>query len=108
MRDRVLSSLQWASECLTPPEKPHEKCTWDLARAVLARDQKSQWDIACNPNRLKIVTIDALCAYIVTKMPILSHIGAMPELVDDPDRLYEEAVHWLCTKSTSSDPWSVL
>lgn len=106
MRDRILSALAWAKTCSEPPAEPHEKCTWDLARAVLARDGKNGWDLLTNVHRLKIVTIDALCAYIVTKMPILSHIGAMPEIIDDPDRLYQEAVEWLCTQSKPSDSWS--
>lgn len=106
MRDRILDALAWAQACTEPPVEAHEKCTWELARAVLARDEKCAWDLLTNVHRLKIVTIDALCAYIVTKMPILSHIGAMPEIIDDPDKLYQEAVEWLCTQSKATDPWS--
>lgn len=106
MRDRILAALSWAAEQSEPPEVPHQRTTWQLARDVLARDEKAAWHLTSHAHRLKIVTIDSLCAYIVTKMPILSHIGAMPEVVEDPTDLYEEAIDWLCTKTQEGDPWA--
>ena len=42
-------------------------------------------------NRLRIQTIDALCASLTRQMPVLSRFGAQPELVEDAREHYREA-----------------
>ena len=42
-------------------------------------------------SRLRVQTIDALCASLTRQMPILSRFGAQPESVDDASELYLEA-----------------
>src|SRR5918999_2544093 len=42
-------------------------------------------------NRLRIQTIDALCASLTRQMPVLSRFGAQPELVEDARPHYREA-----------------
>ncbi|MEO8203040.1 MAG: UvrD-helicase domain-containing protein, partial [Betaproteobacteria bacterium] len=46
---------------------------------------------AGNPARLRILTIDALCASLARQMPVLSQLGTLPETIDDAGALYEEA-----------------
>ena len=41
--------------------------------------------------RLRIQTIDALCASLTAQMPVLSKFGAQPQVVEDATDLYEEA-----------------
>lgn len=106
MRQRIIEALESANQHPEPPDTPHERTTLELARAALKRDAEENWQLMTHVHRLKIVTIDALCAYIVTKMPILSHIGAMPEVVDNPTHLFDEAIDWLCSKTQHSDPWA--
>ena len=45
------------------------------AKEVLEKDQQMEWNLLDNPKRLKVQTIDSLCASIVGKMPILSKFG---------------------------------
>ncbi len=90
MRSRVLAALvTGANE--TQPEAAHEQITWELARAARARDDALGWELAANPNRLRIDTIDALCHALARQMPVLSRFGARPETVTDARPLYEEA-----------------
>src|SRR2546428_1065244 len=42
-------------------------------------------------HRLRIQTIDALCASLTRQMPVLSRFGAQPELVEDARPHYREA-----------------
>ena len=56
MRRRVLDALDRAAG--PEPDQPHRAKTWRLARAAAARDAALGWDLASNPNRLRIRTID--------------------------------------------------
>lgn len=90
MRERVLQALQDAQSGKTG-ETPHETLTLELAAAALARDREAGWQLAGNPARLRIQTIDALCAGLTRQMPVLSRFGAQPESVEDALPLYREA-----------------
>lgn len=41
--------------------------------------------------RLRVQTIDALCASLTRQMPVLARFGAQPEIVEDARELYDEA-----------------
>jgi len=41
--------------------------------------------------RLRVQTIDALCASLTRQMPVLAHFGAQPEIVEDAGELYIDA-----------------
>lgn len=90
MRERVLEALDQARTGKAPATE-HEKLTLDLAVAALARDAACGWQIAGNPSRLRIQTIDSLCAALTRQMPLLSRFGAQPESVEDASALYLEA-----------------
>lgn len=90
MRSRILSALD-AGLIATPPVAAHEKLTWTLARAVIERDKALGWGLLDNPNRLNIQTIDAFCANLTRKMPVLSQFGAQPDVANDSSDMYEEA-----------------
>ena len=90
MRSRILAALATA-EKETQPEAAHEQITWRLARAARTRDVALGWELAANPNRLRIDTIDALCHALARQMPVLSRFGARPETVTDARPLYEDA-----------------
>jgi ATP-dependent exoDNAse (exonuclease V) beta subunit len=63
----------------------------EQAPAVLDRDREFGWNLRSNPARLRIQTIDSLCASIVQRMPWMSRIGGMPGIVEDARELYREA-----------------
>src|SRR5581483_1950551 len=90
MRSRVVMALRRA---LTEPrpEKAHEAITWDLASAVIKSNQRLGWDLLRSPLRLRIQTIDALCAAITRQMPLLSGFGEQPNVEECPEELYREA-----------------
>ncbi len=90
MRERVLAALLDARAGKAPASE-HEKTTLGLATAALARDAAGGWGITDNPARLRIQTIDSLCAALTRQMPMLSRFGAQPESIEDAAELYAEA-----------------
>ena len=88
MRERVLAALAQGGKI---PATEHEQLTRELANAALQRDAEAGWQIAANPARLRIQTIDSLCAALTHQMPLLSKFGAQPESVEDASELYLEA-----------------
>ncbi|MHB1021189.1 MAG: UvrD-helicase domain-containing protein [Acidobacteriaceae bacterium] len=68
-----------------------ERTTRDLANAVLKRNAERGWQLREQPQRLKIRTIDSICAEIANGLPILSGLGARLEPVEDATELYHEA-----------------
>ena len=90
MRSRIAESLELA-RAGTLPEQPHKRITFELARAALARSGERGWQIETQPGRLRLTTIDALCASLARQMPLLSRFGAQPAVADEAKRHYEEA-----------------
>src|SRR5512145_1842051 len=90
MRERVLEALAGA-RAGTAPDGEHEARTLELARDAARRDAEQGWGLAENPARLRIQTIDALCASLARQMPVLSRFGAAPESIEDASDLYLEA-----------------
>ena len=101
MRERILSALQAA---LQPcPLQAHAKTTWHLAQAALQRDQSSGWNLLDNPHRLRIQTIDALCASLARQAPLLSGLGIIGDRVDNNvERYYLTAVRHLLAELEQS------
>jgi len=75
MRERVLRALVDARAGKVPASG-HEKATLALAAAALARDAGRAWNVTDNPARLRIQTIDSLCAALTRQMPMLSRFGS--------------------------------
>ena len=84
----VLTALTQSNEI---SENEHVKLTRKLASAVLQQDDQSGWQIVKNPTRLRIQTIDSLCASLVRQMPILSKSSSQMESTSDASDLYREA-----------------
>jgi ATP-dependent exoDNAse (exonuclease V) beta subunit len=90
MRERIGHSLDMARRGEVP-DAPHKRVTFDLASAALARSAEFGWQIESQPGRLRLTTIDALCASLARQMPYLSRFGAQPALAEEAQRHYEEA-----------------
>ena len=90
MRQRIAESLERARSGVLP-EAPHKRITFELASAALQRSAQRDWHIEAQPGRLRLTTIDALCAGLARQMPLLSRFGAQPATVDDAGRHYREA-----------------
>lgn len=94
MRQRVLTALEAAQQPC--PNESHAQSTWQLAQAVLQRNQTSGWNLLDNPGRLRVQTIDALCASLARQAPILSGLGALNNVVEqDIERYYSQATQRL-------------
>lgn len=90
MRLRILDSLIAAAN-KTPPPQPHKRITYDLSLKALQQAQAHHWQLIENPSRLRIFTIDSLCAHLARQMPLLSRFGAQPKVSDDASVLYVQA-----------------
>nr|VFJ62306.1 MAG: ATP-dependent exoDNAse (exonuclease V) beta subunit (contains helicase and exonuclease domains) [Candidatus Kentron sp. FW] len=96
MQERILMALDNARGA--PPTSPFERRTWDLAKKVLDRDSQQGWNLHAYPARLRILTIDALCASIIRQAPWRSGFGAEPNTLEDAEPLYRQAAHDLLEK----------
>ncbi len=105
MRDRVCRALADAANG-APEQSAHEYQTWQLAQAVLAQDQRQQWQVQDNPGRLRIQTVDSFCAFLTRQMPLLSRLGAQPGIVEDPEPLYREAAGRTLAQLEAGEVWS--
>ena len=62
-----------------------------LALAVLQRSRERGWGLEENPQRLRVMTIDALCMQISQQMPVTAGFGGRVQIADQPQELYREA-----------------
>ncbi|MGG7054926.1 UvrD-helicase domain-containing protein [Nitrosomonas sp. ANs5] len=105
MRQRITQALRDAS-CMPAPEDAYAQQTWQLARSALVRDQALDWQLLRNPSRLRIQTIDALCAQLVNQMPVHSKQGGVPAVAEDADMLYLEAARLTVLALEGDGEWS--
>lgn len=105
MRQRILEALERAKSD-QPPEKDHERHTWELAQRALIRDKEQGWQLLDNPARLRIQTIDSLCTTLARQMPILSRFGSVPAITEDAEPLYLEAARNTIAELESGAEWS--
>src|SRR5439155_10604308 len=89
-RHRIVEALRLA-RAGAHAATAHEARTRELARAVLARNDALGWKLEESAERLRVQTIDALCASLTRQMPVLSGFGAQPETIEDAGALYVEA-----------------
>ncbi|HEV2577426.1 MAG TPA: UvrD-helicase domain-containing protein [Acidobacteriaceae bacterium] len=92
LRERVLEQLQAAADGQPLPEdaSSFELQTRSLAAAALAADARHGWRLLDQPQRLRIRTIDALCAEIARTLPLLSGSGTN-QPIESAESLHREA-----------------
>lgn len=105
MRQRVLETLTFAATNVRPDDG-HESLNWDLARKALDQDARKGWDLLENPARLRIQTIDSLCAMLAGQMPILSGLGAVPRVTEDARPIYLTAAANAIAEIETGAGWS--
>jgi ATP-dependent helicase/nuclease subunit A len=105
MQSRILDALNNAL-ANKKPESEHEKVTFDLAKAALKRDQEKGWNISDNPGRLRLQTIDSLCASLTRQMPMLAKLGTQPVTLEDAEPLYQQAAINTLAELESGEGWS--
>ncbi|MGK7297163.1 MAG: UvrD-helicase domain-containing protein [Candidatus Wenzhouxiangella sp. M2_3B_020] len=85
MRERILRFLEPGFST----DAPHEQAALDKARAIA--DKAAEWDLAANPQRLMIRTIDSFSHYLARTMPVASRLGPVPAPADNTTALYRRA-----------------
>lgn len=105
MRSRILASLDNAKQGPLPDD-PHARQLRKLAAEALERDKQLGWCLARNPSRLKIQTIDSLCASLVRQMPLLSKLGAGSAVSENPAELYLEAARQTVSELETGASWT--
>jgi len=90
MRLRILDSLMKAAR-QEKPAQAHKQITYDLSLKALERSAVQNWQLVANPSRLRIFTIDSLCAHLARQMPLMSRFGSQPRVALDATALYETA-----------------
>lgn len=102
MLDRLLENLRWAATT-AEPEPGYKQKTWQLAQAALQQDAQQGWQLLSSPNRLRIQTIDGLCARLTQSLPLQSGFGSQPEIFNQPYPLYQQAVSRLLEQLDNED-----
>jgi ATP-dependent helicase/nuclease subunit A len=92
IRERILEELEAAAEgAPLKREAKFERTTRELAEKVLRRDEALSWGLLDRPRRLRVQTIDSVCAEIARSLPVLSGSGGGLAPVEDAVPLYREA-----------------
>jgi ATP-dependent helicase/nuclease subunit A len=92
MRERVMAQLEAAARGdALRDSSAFERETRALAEKVLVRDAGFGWRLLETPQRLRIRTIDSLCAEIARLLPVLSGGGGRLAPVTDAAPMYREA-----------------
>lgn len=106
MKQRILSALKQAQEPLVEADSsPQIIQRHQLAQKVLQRDREKGWRLIENPNRLRVMTLDALCTMLAFRSPILSQFGGKPQIHHDPQSLYDQAVKAFILQTNQRDEW---
>ena len=92
MRERVLKAIVAAKQNPCPQEA-HQRQTWEIAKCVLETSESLNWQLLDNPNRLQIRTFDSLCSHLAASLPLYSAFGGTPDIAEEPEELYRQAVH---------------
>jgi len=89
MHHRIIEAIKLATK--PRPSNEFESDTWLIATQVLQRDEDCQWHLLQNPNRLRVQTIDSLCAQLARQLPVTARFGSVPSIQQDSQALYIEA-----------------
>jgi len=99
MRNRVLDALEGQDI----PADEFEKRTQNLSNAVRERDLERGWQLAEQPGRLRILTIDALCLSLVRQMVWVSGAGGDIRPSEDTGELYRQSARNVFAHLTEHD-----
>src|SRR3984957_16977862 len=97
MRHRILAALQAASA-----GQPVAGIAPAVLQAAHVRDAACGWNLARNPSRLRVETIDALNHWLATQLPIASRSGPSLEIASSTAPLYRRAAR-ACLQLAAED-----
>lgn len=105
MRGRIIAAIEEVTSKDIRPDPINEN-TRKLAEQVVLQDREKAWQLAENPSRLKVQTIDSLTASLTRQMPVLARFGAQPETIDNARELYQLAAANTLAGIDGNDGWS--
>ncbi len=105
MRQRIVQALRRAEEAPSDAD-PHARKVIELAKEAMQRNTDMGWFLEHNPSRLRIQTIDALCASLAEQMPLLSKFGLRADISDNPEALYRESAERTVAELETGAGWS--
>ena len=100
MHQRIIESIKLATKPC--PGNEFEAQTWTIATQVLQRDADCEWHLLQNPNRLRVQTIDSMCAHLTRQMPVTAQFGSPPSIQQDARDFYTDAAR-NCLNELDSD-----
>ena len=101
MRGRIGAALHAAASGAAA-ETGIEQTRLALATEALRRDRECGWHLTENPQRLRVMTIDAFNGSLVRQMPLLSRMGGALTTTDRAGMHYREAAR--CTLAHLCEP----
>lgn len=101
MRNRIMQRLQQARQQQVVAD--HEQRAVELANAVLTQNDRHGWGLLDNPGRLRIFTIDALCAQLLQRDPQYGAVVSQLRVVEDAQPLYRQAIRRMVQDLDSAD-----
>ncbi len=106
MRQRITGALATAASS-NQPDDSYEATTWQLAQAVLERDQQQNWQLLQSPNRLRITTIDGFFRHLAQQLALESQLGDQIEPLDNPQPHYNQVTaSFLLQQLQQNGPWA--
>ncbi|MBF0460220.1 MAG: UvrD-helicase domain-containing protein [Magnetococcales bacterium] len=106
MKNRIVEALHAAQRELPAEADSFARHTRHLGELALRRDQELGWQLLDNPGRLRILTLDALCANLTRQLPILSRLGGHFGIVEDPAEHYQAAARATLLLGKEKNRWS--
>ena len=87
MRARVIRALRLE----LPAQDPGAQALRPLAAAALAHGARRGWQLAAEPERLRIQTIDSFNYWLASQLPVAARTGGALEVSEHPGELYGQA-----------------
>ena len=94
MTSRIIETLEWAAagDANLDQNTDLDKLKFELASQVLAQDKALGWQLLQAPDQLRIQTIDSFCHHLARNLPVLANFGNSPQISDQVEECYQEAV----------------
>ena len=94
MTSRIIETLEWAAagDANLDQNTDLDKLKFELASQVLAQDKALGWQLLQAPDQLRIQTIDSFCHHLARNLPVLANFGNSPQISDQVEERYQEAV----------------
>ena len=104
MRHRILAELERAAANTAPPLTEDEFSMDALARRALEHSHALGWNLLDLPAQLRISTIDSFCRDLALQQPLLSGLGGVLGIADQPNDLYRRAARQTLQRIGQGDP----